>query len=136
MKKFILILLFNCTLVSFGQNKTIKIKKEIKQTEVNLTVTLCGKYYGSIKAADLFENYQLKTSNNQLNLKIVSFELSYTLQGTIYMNSCLHDTIPKSIRFSLVNLPKKSRIFIEGIKAVYNKQDTLYLNPIILKTEQ
>ena len=109
MKKFILILFFNYTLVSFGQNKTIKIKKEIKQTEVNLTVTLCGKYYGNIKAADLFENYQLKTSNNQLNLKIVSFELSYTLQGTIYMNSCLHDTIPKSIRFSLVNLPKKKQ---------------------------
>lgn len=136
MRNFVFYISLVVGLNAFAQTKpqVIKIKKGLKQSETNAVVTLCDKYYGDIKADDIYKNNQLKISNNLLGLKIISFNISFKRGPGAYSEyTTANDTLSLEIRKDLLTADINGRVFIVGIKAVSKNNDTLYLNPIILR---
>lgn len=138
--KFLAAIFILFSLTTFSQTQTIKIKKEAQkpslvQSKSPWLVTFCNYYYGTIKLVDLFNpNNKLVISNNTIDLKIIRFDLTWrTSLGKLYNYTTTGDSITIDIRKQLLQIDKRSKLFISDIKAVSKYQDTIFLNPIELR---
>lgn len=117
-----------------GQTRIITIKKEsLAQDKMSSVVTLGGYYYGECKLSNIYADRQLKISNNTLNLKIISFSATTIISGILNNFNLKSDTLTNEVLILLMkNDKEKQKFFIDNIKAVTQKKDTVFLNPIIL----
>lgn len=118
---------------SFSQTSTIKVRKPLSQAEAPWHVTLCGMYRGDVKIEDVCTNNQLKIAYNTVDLRIIRFDITFKSQGKLYNWTTPGDTISSEIRKQLLLVDKKTKLYIDDIKAVSKNKDTLFLNPITLR---
>jgi hypothetical protein len=134
--KNILILLFVLGLTTiFAQTEKIKIKKELPtQDKMTSVVTLAGYYSGQCSKANIFLDKHLKISNNTSGLKIISFYACLTTKGALKCYLHHTDSLGNDLMTEILMLkfPEGQKLYIDKIKAVNSKKDTLVLNPIIL----
>lgn len=138
--KFLGALLFLLSLNSFSQTQKITVKKEIKkpsliQSEAPWHVTFCNYYNGTIKLADLYNpKNKIVINHNSIELAIISYELVYKSHGKLCMVALSSaDSIPLEWRNKVLQVDRKSKMFISDIKAVSKYQDTILLNSIELR---
>ena len=137
MKTTALTIILTCIYgLTYGQVKTIKVKKPTKQSEMTSVVTWCGLYYGKVTVANMLADNKLKISNNKENIRIISSDITFFIKGVGTHNiSQPGDSLSKLAIDEILKLDaeKNTLIFISSIKAVTKNQDTIYLNPIDLK---
>jgi hypothetical protein len=119
---------------SFSQTSTIKVRKPLSQAEAPWNVTLCGKYSGSITKAEILADPKLKISFNTIGLRIISYEIVHKKQGKVSMHlGSKTDTLYAEVIKEISLTDENTNLWVQDIKAVSKNNDTIYLNPIILK---
>ena len=138
--KFIVTILFFTCLNTFSQTQKIIIKKEsekptLLQSESPWQVTFCNYYNGTIKLSDLYNpKNKLVINRNIISLRIISYELVYKSHGKIVLSALSSsDSIPLEWRTKLLQIDKRSKMFISDIRGVSKYQDTILLNSIELR---
>ncbi len=138
--KFLVAIFFSLSLNTFSQTQKIIVKKETQkpsliQSESPWHVTFCNYYNGTIKLTDLYNpKNKLVISSNTIDLRIISYELFYKSHGKLCMSALSSaDSIPLEWRNHLLQVDRRSKMFISDIKAVSKYQDTILLNSIELR---
>jgi len=135
MKTILITVIFFICFDLCGQTKTIKVKKTVTQDQMASVVTLGGLYYGNISQKKLFTDRKFRISNNKDNLRILSFDITFGAKGNIRIYSLSADSLTPELIEELNKRDPKihNKIFITAIKAVNDRRDTIFLNPIELK---
>lgn len=138
--KFLIAIFFSLSLNGFSQTQIIKVKKETKkpslvQSEAPWHATFCNYYNGTIKLVDLYNpKNKIVINHDSIELAIISYELVYKSHGKLCMVALRSaDSIPLEWRNRLLEVDKRSKLFISDIKAVSKYKDTVLLNTIELR---
>lgn len=120
------------SLQSISQTQIIKVKKPLSQVDAPWHATICGMYKRDVKVENLYKNNQLKIAYNTIGLRIIYFDIAMKSNGKLYLFSTSGDTLTLEIRNRLILADKKTKVYIDDIKAVSTSKDTIFLNPITL----
>lgn len=119
---------------SFSQTPAIKVRKPLSQAESPWVVTLCGKYSGTISSVEILKEPQFRISGNTAGLRIISYEIISRERGKLAIRSNISDdSLNTKLKSYLPLFDKKSKLVIDEIRAVTNKQDTIDLNPLAFR---
>jgi hypothetical protein len=123
------------SIVAQGQTNTIKIRKQLLQDKIVSPITIGGLYDGKISVSNLINTSKFKISNNQDNLRVVSYKISLLASGDNSDFNIIADSLTPEVKSSLSkrNLNNYNLVSFQNIKAVNSKNDTIFLNPIELK---
>ena len=112
MKIINLLILFFVAQLSFSQIGTIKVKKNVSQSNMSTVVTCAGMYYGMCTKPMFLAAKTLELSNSINNLTILDFDISIYWVGRLYIYHCKGAGISKEVFDDVEKNNQLERVYI------------------------